>query len=183
MNKRRVLTLLAGILALPIVSSVSVSAVDSSCTITNTGPDSNNTCTVSDKYTCTVENDTVIIVDSNNQQVATSGNANNSGNTSGGTSTSGSATNSNGTTFNFTVTNGTEGQPATCVVGTVTTPQPEQPAGGSGGVGATAAATPKPTVLAKTSGADSMAVLAGIIATLVIAVAGMRGLTLLRSRS
>lgn len=187
MSKRKVLTFLAGILAVPIVSGASVSAVDSNCTISNTGPGSNNTCTVSGEYTCTVENNTVIIVDSNNQQVATSGDANNSGNTGSGGSTSGSATNSNGTTFNFTITNGEdEESPAVCTVSTVTTPapEPEQPVGGSGAAGAgevVAAATPRPTVLAKTSG-DNLSLYAGIIAAVALVAASVRGVALLRSR-
>lgn len=187
MSKRKVLALLAGILAVPIVSSASVSAVDSTCTITNTGPGSNNTCTVSGTYRCEVVNNNVVIYDSNNQQVATSGAADGSGNTSGGNATSGSATNSNGTTFNYTVTNGTSGQPTTCAVATVTTPEPEKPVGGLGAAGgageAVAAATPKPTVLAKTSGESSLPVLAGVVAAFAAIAASSRGLAVLRNKA
>ena len=183
----KVLTILAAILAIPIVASVSVSAVEGDCTITDTGPDSNNTCTVSDSYTCRVENDTVIIVDSNNQQVATSGSASGTGNTGGGNVTSGSATNSNGITFDFTITNGEEGASPVCTVATVTTPDPvtPQPAGGSGATTGTTAAiatTPKPTVLANTSGSHVVVTLAGIIAALVLATGVVRGVAILRSR-
>ena len=125
-----------------------------------------------------------IIFDTNNQQVATSGSASGTGNTGSGNATSGSATNSNGTTFNYTVTNGTEGGSGVCTVGTVTTPAPEQPVGGLGGAGeAVVAATPKPTVLAKTSGETMLPMLAGVIALLAAGVAAVRGYTALQSRS
>ncbi len=177
MRKLKSLVAVTALLTLPLVA-VPVSAVENTCTITNTGPGSNNTCEVNTTYRCEVRNNTVVILDNNNNQVATSGSANGSGNTSGGNATSGSATNSNGTTFTFTVNN--EG----CSVGTVTTPQPEQPVGGSGGAGeVVAAATPKPTVLAKTSGESVLPIVAGMIAALATAVVAIRSYAMLRSNS
>lgn len=184
MNKRKSLITLASMLALPMLASVSVSAEDADCSITNTGPGSNNTCTVSSEFTCKVENDTVVIVNNKNEQVAQSGDATSGGNTTGGGATSGSATNSNGTTFNFTLTN--EG----CVVASVTQPKPTPnvPVGGSGAAGGggavVAEAAPRPTVLANTSGASTaMAAVAAVVAALTAAVASVRGYAFFQNRS
>lgn len=107
-------------------TSPSVGATDS-CSISNTGPDSTNSCVVKDDFTCKVENDNKFTVINNNNQEATSGDATVSGNTSGGGATSGSATNSNGTVIDVTIDNGG------CVVAAVTPPAPVVPGSGSGG--------------------------------------------------
>lgn len=174
MRKLKSLVAVVALVGMPLMA-LPVSATD--CTITNTGPDSNNTCEVNTNYRCTVQNDTVIIVDNDGQQVATSGSANGSGNTGSGDATSGSATNSNGTTFEFEVDN--EG----CVVTAVTEPKPEAPVGGSGAAGEATPVVAKPTVLAKTSGESTLPVLAGAAALLVAALAAVRGYAALRSRS
>jgi cobalamin biosynthesis Mg chelatase CobN len=179
MRKLKSLVAVAALLVMPMVA-VPVSAVDNTCTVTNTGQGSNNTCTVNTTYRCEVRNNTVVILDSNNNQVATSGNASGSGNTTGGSATTGSATNSNGTTFNYSVTN------QACTVGAVTTPKPEQPVGGSGGAGGgggSVAATPKPTVLAKTSGESIVPIIAGVFTVLAAAVAAVRGYVMFRSNA
>lgn len=167
MSKHKSLVALASILAVPIIGAVSVSAEDSSCSITNTGPNSNNTCTTNTGYTCKVTNDTVVIVDNNNQQVAQSGDASSDGNTSGGGATSGSVTNSNGTTFDFTIENDT------CTVAAVK-PAPTPPAGGSGAAAAAApvkevvraaggAGAAAPTVLADTGSFDPSPIVIGML--------------------
>lgn len=176
MRKLKSLIAIAGLLALPLLGA-SVSAAD--CTITNTGPGSNNTCTNTSTYRCEVVNDNVVIYDSNNQQVATSGSANNSGNTGSEGVTSGSATNSNGTTFNYTLTN------ESCTVATVTTPAPEQPVGGSGSAGAATpapAVAAKPTVLAKTSGDVILPAFIAVATVLAAATLGVRAYSVIRSR-
>lgn len=157
-----------------------------------TGPDSNNMCTSTTKFTCTQINNNTVQINNDNTQVAVSGDANVSGNTSAGGALTGSASNSNGVMFNVTVKN-----PATCAVtasvpatpATPTTPvtpaTPVTPGRGSvsGGVGALGAVggagavvtptnTTRPSVLANTSGdnllgyaAGAVAVLAGLIGT------------------
>ena len=102
----------------------------STCDIGFTGPDSKNICTATTEYTCKVINNNKIEFYNSNNQVAASGDATVSGNTSGGTAMSGSATNSNGTTFNATVTNGT----CTSVVTKPANVTPETPAPGKGAV-------------------------------------------------
>ncbi len=187
MRKLKSLIAVAAVLALPLVATGSVSATDSSCTISNTGPGSNNTCTVKEDYTCTVSSDNKIVIKDENDQVAGSGTATNSGNTTGGNATSGSASNENGTTFDVSINN--EGA---CVVTNVTTPvtpTPTQPVGGLGGAGgagavagAVVAEAAKPTVLAKTSGENIVAIVAATVAALGFATAGVRGYTSLQSR-
>ena len=122
-------------------SNTSVGATDS-CTITNTGPDSTNSCVVKEDFSCKVENNNKFTVINNNNQEASSGNATVSGNTSGGSATSGSATNSNGTVIDVSIDNS-----GACVVTAVTPPAPVVPVGGSGGgqpVGGAGAAQPRP---------------------------------------
>lgn len=183
MSKLKSLVTVAAMLVLPLAVSGSVSATDTNCTITNTGPGSNNTCTVTDKFTCEVDNDNKITIKDENDQVAGSGTATNSGNTTGGNATSGSATNENGTTFEVVIEN--DG----CVVTKVTTPvtpTPTQPVGGSGaaggGAGAVAAEVSRPTVLANTSGENIAAIVAAIVAVLGLATAGVRGYVVSLSR-
>lgn len=182
MSKLKSIIAAAALVAtMPFAMSASVSATDADCTITNTGPGSNNTCTTNNNYRCEVENDNVVVYDSNNQQVAQSGDASGTGNTSGGNATSGSATNSNGTTFNYTVTN--EGCTVSSVVTPTPTPTPTAPVGGSGAAGGEAApVAAKPTVLAKTSGENFAGYVAALIAVLAVAAAGVRSYALLRSR-
>lgn len=182
MRKLKSLIAVAAMAMLPFAASASVSATDSSCAITNTGPGSTNSCTVSDKYTCDVDNDNNIVVRDENDQVAGTGSATTDGNTSGGNATSGSASNDNGTTFEVTIEN--DG----CVVTKVTnpvTPTPVRPAGGSGaagGAGATAPGVETPTVLANTAGENPVALVFAAIATLGLATAGVHGYTALQSR-
>ena len=148
----------------------------STCDIGFTGPDSKNICTATTEYTCKVINNNKIEFYNSNNQVAASGDATVSGNTTGGTATSGTATNSNGTTFNATVTNG---DVCTAVVTKPANVTPETPAPtpGAGAVTpqqtvqpqATATVTPgrgqavTPAVLPNTSSASPVA------ATMVIA--------------
>ncbi|MET0980354.1 MAG: hypothetical protein ABWX90_03800, partial [Candidatus Saccharimonadales bacterium] len=70
---------------------------ETTCTISDTGSNSNNTCEVKDKFTCEVKNDTDIIVYNDNGQQAGSGSATVDDNNTGGNATTGSASNSNGT--------------------------------------------------------------------------------------
>ena len=102
-----------------------VALADSSCTISNTGPDSNNTCTSEETNVTHVSCVNGIYVVNDNDQEAGSGDAENEGNTSGGNATSGSAVNENGTTV----------QIGTSCGGATTTPETETPSTG-GGAGA-----------------------------------------------
>ncbi|MBC7943195.1 hypothetical protein H7X68_01710 [Candidatus Saccharibacteria bacterium] len=137
------------------------------CDIGFTGPDSNNQCISTTEFECTVVNDTTVSVTNENIQIAVSGDAGSTGNTSAGSASTGSATNSNGTTFNATVTNATESSPGICtVVATM------QASGGRGSVVAPTAAVPAPSggkgavavaVLPNTSSDSTMAYLAGLV--------------------
>lgn len=95
------------------------------CDISNTGPDSENECSVEDAYTCTVNEDNTVTILNNTTQESTTGSVTNSGNQGGGSATSGTVSNSNGTSFNVTIENdGCVAQPIT--------PTPETPQPGKG---------------------------------------------------
>jgi hypothetical protein len=182
MNTLKQLLAVVAVIVSPLVLVVPASATESDCTISNTGPGSNNTCTVNTDYTCEVDNDNNVTVRDENDQVAGSGSASSDGNTTGGNATSGSATNDNGTTFTVEIDNGA------CVVTKVTTPvtpTPTRPVGGSGaagGAGAVVAAAPKPTVLPNTSGENFALVGLAIAGVLAAVATGARGLVLLQNR-
>lgn len=131
------------------------------CAIGYTGPDSNNQCISVTKYTCTIKNDTTVDVTNENVQIAVTGNASDTDNTTGGSASTGSATNSNGTTFNATVTNAgvctvvaTVPATVTSVTPPVATVTPTVPA--PQGKGAAAG-------LPNTSGDSTMAYVAGLV--------------------
>lgn len=174
-------------------SNASAGATDS-CTISNTGPDSTNSCVVKDDFTCKVENNNKFTVINKNNQEAVSGDAKVSGNTTGGSATSGSATNSNGTVIDVSIDNS-----GACAVTAVTPPAPVVPVGGSGGgqpvggqgavqqprpVGGMGAVAPvaapqggagaAPTVLPETSTETTIGITAGLIALLATVVFGSR---------
>ena len=96
-------------------------------TITNTGPGSTNEvkCVDSRDIKVTCVNDVYVV--NNNSQTGGSGDADNSGNTTGGGSISGNATNENGTTVQIGASCAT--QPAAV---TPENPAPGQPVGGMG---------------------------------------------------
>jgi len=94
------------------------------CTITGTGPGSNNECTNNQVKTCVVKNNNVISVDGDSSQEATSGVSVATDNTNGGDSESGDASNNNEVNFTGTVVNGL------CVSAAVT-PTPGQGGGTS----------------------------------------------------
>ena len=165
------------IAVLGLSSSGTTAGATDSCTISNTGPESTNSCVVKDDFTCKVENDNKFTVINNNDQEATTGDATASGNTSSGNATSGSATNSNGTVIDVSIVNGG------CIVTAVTPPTPPAPVvpvGGSGSVnppaqvvrpvgGMGAVAAPQnasPAVLPYTGAESALGIVAGIIATL-----------------
>jgi hypothetical protein len=70
-----------------------------------TGPDSHNYVENSTYTSVEIDNDNCLTVTNTNNQTATSGTANVSGNTTGGAAISGDASNTNATTVNFAVTN------------------------------------------------------------------------------
>lgn len=76
------------------------------CAIGFTGPDSHNICTSETTYQCQLKDKNTIVFLNNNEQVAVSGNATTSDNTSGGSAITGTSTNSNNVTYTGTVTNG-----------------------------------------------------------------------------
>ncbi len=184
MKTLKQLLAVAAVIVSPLVMTLPASATDSDCTISNTGPGSNNTCTVEAKYTCEVDNQNKVTVKDENGQVAGSGSATTSGNTTGGSATSGSATNSNGTTFTISIEN------ENCVVTNVAAPVTPTPnpvnglgaVGGGAGAGAVAAAAPRPTVLPNTSGENFALVGLAIAGALAAVAASARGLNLLQNR-
>lgn len=163
-------------------SGASVGATDS-CSISNTGPDSTNSCVVKEDFKCEVRNDNEFTVINNNNQEATSGNATVDGNTTGGGATSGSATNSNGTVIDVSIDNS-----GACVVTAVTPPAPVAPSGGQGavsrpvgGMGAVApVAAPvggmgaAPRVLPETNTESTIGLISGLIAVLGMTILGSR---------
>jgi hypothetical protein len=94
---RRIVLSLTSVLASSTLMFGVAAAADTSCSIDNTGPDSTNTCTVSDENSVTIKckND-VDVVFINNQQ-ASSGDSLVLHNTNGGFATSGNAQNFNST--------------------------------------------------------------------------------------
>jgi hypothetical protein len=92
---RRIVLSLTSVLASSTLMFGVAAATDSSCSIDNTGPDSTNTCTVSEDNSVTIKckND-VDVVFINNQQ-ASSGDSLVLNNTNGGYATSGNAQNFN----------------------------------------------------------------------------------------
>lgn len=67
------------------------------CEIHQTGPESTNTCGISDEVVVVCDNDNEVVVNTDNDQDAESGDAENNGNTSGGNSTTGDTINRNST--------------------------------------------------------------------------------------
>ena len=126
---RGMISILAVLVMSPLLFTSAASAA--TCSISNTGPDSNNTCTVNGGTTCSVSNNNTINVSNNNSQTSGSGDADVTGNTTGGSATSGSASNTSSTSVDLGVTNGG------CNPQVTVTPPP---AGGRGG-GQTLAAT------------------------------------------
>ena len=147
-------------------------ALADTCENGYTGPNSDNLCTNTTTYTCTVNNENNIAVVNDSTQVALSGNSSSGGNTGSGGAQTGTATNTNGVTFNVTVTNGTEEQGFCAVTASVpATPTPATPVVAAAGQGAaTPVAAPKATVapkaLAPTSGDDTARYVVGSIVAL-----------------
>lgn len=144
-----------------ITASFSTFAHAQTCTITNTGPGSTNTCETTSDFTCQVTNENNFTITNNNTQEVTSGTA---------TGTSGSATNSSGTVIGVTLAN--EG----CVIASVTPPPDPTPTPTPTPTPVPTAApvTPVATTLPNTGTNNGMAII-GILA------AGL-GLTALASR-
>ncbi|MBC7868681.1 hypothetical protein H7X69_00685 [Candidatus Saccharibacteria bacterium] len=152
------------------------------CSISNTGPESSNSCVSQADYTCSVNNENVLIIKNNNEQVASSGNAISMTNTTAGSSNTGTATNDNGSTFTATITNGTAGSlDKVCVV---VAAAPVTPAsggnganggngGGGGGATSKSASVVQPVAapqgkgaasgLPNTSGDSTLAYVAGLV--------------------
>lgn len=149
---------------LPIAfGGASAFATTGTCQIGYTGPDSNNQCTLTSTYTCTVKNNNDFDIKNSNDQLAGSGSVTSTGNTSTGSVSTGSATNSNGTTINVSVQNNActvvKTVPATPPTTTPVTVTPSQ-----GGKGATIAPVPAPAAATTTTtpaagGKGSIAVL------------------------
>lgn len=166
MSKLKQLGMWAVMALVPFALAAPVSA-QSTCQIGFTGPNSNNECTSTTEYVCKIKNDTTVSVDNENVQIAVSGNASGSGNTSSGDVKTGSATNSNNVTFTATVTN-----PTTCNV-VATVPATQVPVGGSGAAGAPVvketvrpaggAGAAVPTVLANTGSAELLPIMVGML--------------------
>jgi hypothetical protein len=152
------------------------SAASSDCSLVNTGPNSNNTCTVTDsnnlKVTCTNSADVVFV----NNQSTNSGNATLEKNTNGGYAYSGNAVNTNSTTGNLDVSCGakTASSPSPAPSPTpapvaAATPSATPPAASGGSGQAQPQAAPKAQALPETGSNGTVAAVA--IAASVLGVA------------
>lgn len=147
--------IVAVLLLAPAVVSLPAQA-QADCEISNTGPGSENECSVEQNYTCEVVNSNTVKINGETVQVSTSGDTDNNDNTDGGNATTGTATNSSGTAFNVTIRNG-----ESCEVAVAPTPEPpvtpetpEEPTPGRGGASAPVQPAQKvtPAALPVTSG-------------------------------
>jgi hypothetical protein len=142
-------------------------ATSADCSIVNTGPDSNNKCSVVEenslKITCNNNTDVVFV----NNQSANSGSVTLESNTNGGYAYSGSAVNTNETTGKLNVSCAPKVASAPTPV---PAPTPAPPAGGQGGGAGQAqpAAQPAPAVLPNT-GSNTLATTA-IVSTVVLGI-------------
>lgn len=108
---------------------VGAAASAEECSITGTGPGSENKCEVSKEFTCEVDIDNKFTVTNSNDQVVASGEAKVEGNTTGGDAGSGTAVNVNGTTIHVTFSNGG------CQAAAVTPTPPAGQGAAQGGAG------------------------------------------------
>lgn len=179
MKKIRQIVVVAVMVLTPFAIGGSAFAVDGTCQIGYTGPDSKNMCTLKSTYTCKVTNKNDFDVIDSNNQVAGSGSVSSTGNTSVGSATTGQVTNTNGTTFNVSVDNGTCSVLTTVPATPPTTPV--TPGKGATIPPATTATVPAPAggkgsvaVLPDTSADSTLAVVASVIATLGLVALGSR---------
>ena len=114
------------------MSVASAATVTCNGSVSNTGPNSNNTVTCVSTNNVTVSCVNNVVVANTNNQTSTSGSASTSGNTTGGSSTSGSSSNSNSATVNV----GASCAPVASAPNTFTT---AAAAGGQGGGSASTA--------------------------------------------
>lgn len=167
------------------LSVPSASALD--CTITNTGPDSENTCQSIENFRCTVDNDNNVTVYNKDGQVAQTGSAIGVDNTNAGSATSGDANNSNSTVVEGTIKNNTCVIAAPAVVtppvtpvtpvtpGAPVTPSAVTPSGGAGAITPVAAPqTTAPAVLPNTSASSTLGIVASIVSLLGLVALGAR---------
>lgn len=170
----KTLAVFATILA-PVFASGVAFADTTFCSISGTGPYSENLCKNHEGKSCTVVNNTDVKIINDNDQSAGSGSATDTDNNSGGGATSGNANNTNSTNVSGTITNGS------CVTAApVVTPTPTPVVTPSGGSGATVAplntvvtpvAAPQAggagaTVLPNTAANSSLPLIAGLISSL-----------------
>jgi hypothetical protein len=174
---RRIFLSLASVLASTALMFGVASAQSTGCDIVNTGPNSTNTCSVSDnnslKVTCKNNTDVVFV----NNQTANSGDVTLQKNTNGGYAYSGNAVNTNSTTGKLDVSCGAKvaSAPAPAPTPTPTpTPSPSPtasasasqstPAGGQGQAAAKAQALPNTGSNTAVSTTVAAATILGIIA-------------------
>jgi hypothetical protein len=175
---RRIFLSLSSVLASTTLMFGVASAQSTGCDIVNTGPNSTNTCSVSDnnslKVTCKNNTDVVFV----NNQTANSGDVTLQKNTNGGYAYSGNAVNTNSTTGKLDVSCGAKVTSAPAPAPTPTpTPAPtasasasqSTPAGGQGQAAAKAQALPETgsnTAVSTTVAAASILGIAAIAARL-----------------
>jgi hypothetical protein len=109
--------------------------------IDTTGPSSQNTVTVSETTSTTIENTNHIVVNNDNNQHSSTGDANVSGNTNGGSATTGDATNTATTSTTVTVGNAGGGSGGAGGAGGGTLPGGGNPGSGAAGGGSLPTAT------------------------------------------
>lgn len=192
---KRVYQLLAAVVVaflVPVLTATpSYAAV--TCDVGYTGPDSQNMCTSTETYKCTVTNTNTVEITNKNSQVVASGSVTVSGNGSGGSAASGSVTNTNGTTFSVTITNADPQaeEPGVCTA-TVRVPaketpevvQPTNPVEATTGGGGGAAGAGAVRVLPVTSGDPTLTILgiAAVVASIIAALAVTAAVAYRRAR-
>lgn len=147
---KRVLQILAAA-GISLFALTGVVSAQQNCTIENTGEGSVNVCENTTVRSCTVTNNNTITFTDDNSQVAASGSASGSGNTTVYTVSSGNASNNNSSVVSVTVDNSAAAE--NCVVKTVTRTPVETPEAPE----AAAPTAPAPVAkLPKTSGSSPL---------------------------
>lgn len=137
MKRLMKLMVIVAIAISPFLTGASASALQGTCEIGYTGPNSENMCTMTYKCSVTESNTNTVRITTDDDQEVASGSVQNSGNTGGGSGTSGTVTNTSGTVINVTIKNpSTEAEAcvATSTVPATNPPETPKPTTGGGEV-------------------------------------------------
>lgn len=104
MKKLAAALMVGALVIIPFVGGARVQAQAFTCDVGYTGPDSNNMCTSTTQYACTVTNENTVSITNEVDQEVASGEVSVGGNAEGGNSTSGTVTNDSGVSFSVVIT-------------------------------------------------------------------------------